>query len=176
MEMNDMMMQMMQMMQMQNQMMTQFMMSQMKQGQSVQVPATETPTITNNDSSDITALRDELNRLKAELEETKLDLAAERQTHEATKKALEYEKESNQKNLKEFSELRKLVAKAETYLGDSIESVAAKATELSGDDYYEEKKKEWNDKGLTNKEKHEKVKAYRDIFNEDEDSNGMITF
>lgn len=174
---NDIMMQLMQMMQMQNQMMTQLMMTQMQQGQPAQIPTTETPTITNNDSSDIAALREELNKIKAELKETKLDLAAERQTHEATKKALEYERQSNQKELKEFFDLKKVVAKAETYLGDSIESVAAKAQELSGDDYYEENKKGWNEKKLTNKEMHDKVTAYKNLFkDEEEDDDGMVIF
>ena len=179
---NNVMMQMMQMMMQQNQLMTQFMMSQMTQGQPAQIPTTETPTVYENDTSEIAALKAELNKIKADLaaaqskiKELTVDLAAEKQTHEATKKALSYERETNRASLKEFSDLKKTVGKAEAYLGKTIEEVAEQGEELSGDDYYEEHKAEWNRQGLTNMEKHDKVKEFKDAFTDEDEPFGKST-
>lgn len=173
---NNMMMQMMQMMMQQNQLMTQMMMQQMQQGQPAQIPTTETPTVYENDTSEVAALKAELDKMKADLaaaqsriKELTTDLAAEKQTHEATKKALTYERETNRASLKEFANLKKQVGKAEEFLGNSLDYFAEQGRELSGDDYYEEHKQDMDAKGLTNMEKHDEIKRYRDRFTEEEE-------
>jgi len=142
---------------------------------------TKVDIVSNGESANIKAelaeLKSQLAAAQAKIKELTLDLAAERQTHEATKKALSYERETNRASLKEFANLKKQVGKAESYLGQSIEEVAANAQELSGDDYYEMHKAEWEALKLTNKEKQERIRAYKALFKDnEEDNNGMITF
>ena len=68
-----------------------------------------------------------------------------------------------------------LVKLAEAYLGKTIEEIAEQGEELSGDDYYEEHKAEWNKAGLTNMEKHDKVKEFKDVYKKDDEPFGKST-
>lgn len=181
---NDMMMQMMQMM-MQNQTMMNQMMAQMM-APKAQTMAEAKPVETkvdivsegqpNDIKAELAELKSQLAAAQAKIKELTVDLAAERQTHEATKEALKHAYEYNRKELKELANLKKTVGKAEIYLGETIEEVAANVEELSGDDYYEEHKKEWNEEGLTNQEKHDRIKAYKDLFKDDDDEPVMFSF
>lgn len=177
-----MMMQMMQMMMQQNQLMTQFMMQQMQSGQTmaeIKPIETKVDMVSNSKPTDVSAelaeLKSQLAAAQAKIKELTLDLAAEKQTHEATKKALSYAHENNREELKEFAGLKKIVGKAEAYLGKTIEEIAAQGEELSGDDYYEEHKAEWNREGLTNMEKHDKVKEFKDAFVDEGEPFGKST-
>lgn len=179
---NEIMMQMMQMM-MQNQtMMSQMMMQMMAPQAQTMVEAkpveSKVDIISNGESANVKAelaeLKSQLAAAQAKIKELTIDLAAERQTLEATKKALNYSNEYNRKELKEFADLKKTVRRAETYLGETIEEVAANVEELSGDDYYEEHKKEWNEQGLNNMEKHQKVKEYKDLFKDENDDEPVM--
>ena len=98
----------------------------------------ETQGVTNDINSQLEALRSEIASLKTEL-------AAAKQTGEAYKKSYENLQKSHTVTLSELSTLKKTATKAEAYLGESLESIAAKGEELSGDDYYDDKKKEWED-------------------------------
>ena len=71
--------------------------------------------------------------------------------------------------------MKKEVGKAEAYLGKTIEEIAEQGEELSGDDYYEEHKAEWNKAGLTNMEKHDKVKEFKDVYKKDDEPFGKST-
>ena len=173
---NNMMMQMMQMMMQQQQMMSQMLMAQMQPASTIEQAKpieTKIDLVSNGENQDllaqIEALKAELAATKAELEAVKIDLAAGQQTLEATQKALDYNRESTSQQLNEFGSLKKTVKQAEAFLGQTIEELAAQGAALGGDDYYEDKKKEWNEEGLSNQEKHERVKAYRELFKEDDD-------
>lgn len=181
---NDIMMQMMQMMMQNQSMMSQMMMQMMAPQAQTMAEAkpieTKVDMVSSSKPTDVSAelaeLKSQLAAAQAKIKELTVDLAAERQTHEATKKALSYERETNRAELKKFADLKKTVKRAETYLGQSIEEVAENIS-LSGDDYYEEHKAEWNEQGLTNQEKQEKVKEYRDMFTDkEEDDKGLTTF
>lgn len=158
---------MMQMLMNQNQMMS-MMLGQMNQPQPTTTPTIsfETQGVTNDINSQLEALRSEIQSLKTEL-------AAAKQTGEAYKKSYEHLQKTYSDELSGFSQLKKTVSRAEAYLGQSIEDVAAQGENLSGDDYYDEKKKEWDKEGLTNKEKHNKVKEFRDVF---KDGENLIEF
>ena len=86
--------------------------------------------------------------------------------------------ENSKKMGTELMNLKKVVGKAEQYLGKKIEEVADSLEELGGDDYYADHKKEWNEEGITNKEKHDRIKSYRDLFAnaEEVDDIDMINF
>lgn len=181
---NDMMMQMMQMMMqnqtMMNQMMMQMMAPQAQTMAEAKPVETKVDIVSNGESANVKAelaeLKSQLAAAQAKIKELTVDLAAEKQTHEATKKALKYAYETNRKELKEFADLKKTVGKAEIYLGETIEEVAANVEELSGDDYYELHKKEWDEQGLNNMEKHQKVTEYKDLFKKDDDEPVMFSF
>lgn len=166
---NNQLMNMMMQMMMQNNQMMSMMMAQMMPQQVAQIPAEATsPTVTfesqgvtNDLSAEIQALKDEIASLKSEL-------AAEKQTREAYQKSYQDLQKTYKEDLSGFNALQRNVRKAEAYLGQSIEDVAAQGEGLSGDDYYDEKKKEWENDGLTNKEKYEKVKGFRDAFTNSE--------
>lgn len=180
---NNMMMQMMQMM-MQNQtMMNQMMMQMMAPKAQAMAEAkpveTKADIVSEGQPNDIKAelaeLKSQLAAAQAKIKELTLDLAAEKQTHEATKEALKYAYETNREDLKELANLKKTVGRAEAYLGKTVEEVAAQGEELSGDDYYEEHKEEWNRANLTNMEKHDKVKEFKDAFKDEEEPFGKST-
>lgn len=172
---NNMMMQMMQLMMQNNQLMSQMMMQTM-QGQPSQIAA---PTLTiqeNSKSSTEAELLAQIEALKQELELTKAELAGTKQTLEATQKALEYNREQTSTDTSELMNLKKTVSQAEAYLGKKIEDIAEEGAKLGGDDYYEEHKKEWNEEGISNKEKHDRISSYRKLFSEENGNNFMIEF
>lgn len=162
---------MMQMLMNQNQMMS-MMLGQMNQPQPITTPTIsfETQGVTNDINSQLEALRSEIQSLKTEL-------AAAKQTGEAYKKSYEHLQKTYSDELSGFSQLKKTVSKAEAYLGQSIEDVAAQGENLSGDDYYDKKKEEWDKEGVPNKERYERTKAFKDAYKTEEDPWGpMIEF
>lgn len=163
---NNQMQQLMMQMMMQNNQMMSMLMAQMMPGQMPNTTATpsitfESQGIPNDVSAQIQALKDEIASLKTEL-------AAAKQTGEAYKKSYENLQASTQADIGKLTDLQSIVKKAEAYLGQSIEDIAATAEQLGGDDYYEDKKEEWNKEGISNQEKHERVKKFRDTFIENE--------
>ena len=176
---NNMMMQMMQMMQMQNQLMTQMMMQQMQAGQ-YSTPEQVMPVSIPVDSGG--APSEEINALKAEIEKLKAELEATRNELKTTKNELQTAV-ANSKQVSaqhkaattELNEIKKTVGRAEAYLGKTIDEIAAQGEELSGDDYYEEHKAEWNREGLTNMEKHDRVKEFKDAYIDGEEPFGKST-
>ena len=158
------MMQMMMQMMMQNQQMMNMMMAQaMQQGTQTQTPMMSTVAQSNETMSaqpsdtinaQIADLQRQIAELKNELKATKSQLATEKQANETAKA--------------EHMRLKSTVSKAEAYLGETIEDIAAKGENLSGDDYYDEKKEEWNEKGLDNKEMHNKIKEFKDTFKKED--------
>ncbi len=172
---NNQLMNMMMQMMMQNNQMMSMMMAQMMPQQNAQIAAnTTSPTInfesngtTNEMDSQIQALYAQIEALKSELATTKQELAT-------AKSQLSGVQAAN----KELNALKSTITKAEAYLGQSIEDIAAQGENLSGDDYYDEKKKEWDKEGISNKEKHERIKSFKDVYKtEEEDPWGpMIEF
>ena len=176
---NNMMMQMMQMMMQQNQLMTQMMMQQMQQGQfstPEQVMPVSVPVSSGGaPSEEINALKAEIEKLKAENEAMRNELKttkSELQTAVANSKHLS---EQHKAATTELNDLKKTVGRAEAYLGKTVEEVAAQGEELSGDDYYEEHKADWNREGLTNMEKHDRVKEFKDAFTDENEPFGKST-
>lgn len=93
------------------------------------------------------------------------------------------EREKNEINQKhssvaqELKALKSTVSKAEAYLGQTVEDVAAQGENLSGDDYYDKKKEEWDKEGVSNKERYQRTKAFKDAYKVEEDPWGpMIEF
>lgn len=172
-------MQMMMQMMMQNQQMMNMMMAQaMQQNPSQATPMMETVAQNNETMSaqpsdsmntQIADLQRQIESLKSQLEETKQALETERQD----KKSFS---EKHFMAVQELNTLKSTVSKAEAYLGQKIEDVAARGEVLSGDDYYDEKKEEWDEKGLTNQEKHDMVKKFRAAFIPEEGKDDLIQF
>lgn len=168
---NDMMQLMMQMMQNQNQLLTMMMQQQIQNPSQQTVAAAPIQSIEVNSSSN-SEMQQQINTMRAEIEQLKNQLA------EAQQIAKQKTQETASLKL-ELSGLKNTIGKAEAYLGQTIEEVAETAENLSGDDYYEEKKAEWDEKGLTNQEKHEKIKEFRHSFvqeKEDDIFGEMIQF
>ena len=154
---NNMMQMMMQMMMNQNQMMA-MMMQQMNtptQQGLVQQQAISSPTInfetnskTNDIDSQLAAMRSEIESLKAQLAEAK-----ERATTEAQRANVAE---------RELGMLKTDIKVVEKFYGKTLFEMASDAETVSGDDYYGDHKQEWDEQGLTNEQKHEKVKEFRD--------------
>lgn len=166
---NSMMQMMMQMMMQQNQMMT-MLMTQMTQANASPLPTpTETPTVTFESQGISQDVQGQLKAMQSEIESLKSQLAAaksELATAQADKRQFS---EKHFMALQELNTLKKTVGKAEAYLGKKIEDVADLNEELGGNDFYEEHRKEWDKEGLTGQEKHDRVKAYKDLFTDGED-------
>lgn len=171
---------MMQMMQAQNQMMT-MLLSQVSQTNSLTPPQPQSmaeakPVETKIDlitNGEIENLKAQVAQLQQQLKSTQTELAGTKQTLEAYKQSYQNATQASSSSGAELSALKKTVGKAEQVLGRSIDDIAKELTELSGDDYYEEQKKEWQEEGLSGKEMHDKVTAYRDLFKDEDD---MINF
>lgn len=187
---NSIMLQWMQMMMQQNQMMTQLMMTQLSNPNGVQpvpeAPSLEISTTTSSNvpenqsinNSEVAALQAQVAALQAQVKQLQSDLAAAQHTADVKIQEAKMTRETSKELGTELRNLKKTVRKAEEYLGKSIDELAENVQELGGDDYYEEHKKEWNDEGLTGKEKHDKVKSYRDLFKDDNEEEivNMIDF
>ena len=175
---NNQLMNMMMQMMMQNNQLMNMMMAQMMPQQNAQITADATsPTINFESNGTTNEIESQLAALKAEIENLKTELAAAKQTGEAYKKSYEHLQKTYSDELSGFNSLKQSVKKAEAYLGQSIEDVAAQGENLSGDDYYDEKKKEWEKEGVSNKEMYNKVKNFKDVYKTEEDPWGpMIEF
>ena len=167
--MDNMMQMMMQMMMQQNQMMT-MLMTQMSQQQTSPLPTpTETPTVTFESQGISQDVQGQLKAMQSEIESLKSQLAAaksELATAQADKRQFS---EKHFMALQELNTLKRTVGRAEAYLGKKIEDVADLNEELGGDDFYDEHKEEWDKEGISNQEKHSRVKAYKDLFTDGED-------
>lgn len=175
---NNQLMNMMMQMMMQNNQLMNMMMAQMMPQQNAQIATDATsPTINFESNGTTNEIDSQIAALKAEIESLKLELAAAKQTGEAYKKSYENLQKTYSDELSGFSSLKKTVSKAEAYLGQSIEDVAAQGENLSGDDYYDQKKKEWDEEGISNKEKHNRITNFKDAYKTEEDPWGpMIEF
>lgn len=172
-------MQMMMQMMMQNQQMMNLLMAQaMQQDTSSQTPMMETVAQNNEAMSaqpinsmneQVADLQRQIESLKSQLEETKQQLETERQERRSFS-------EKHFMAVQELNALKNTVSKAEAYLGQKIEDVAAHGEVLSGDDYYDEKKEEWDDKGLSNQEKHDMVKKFKSAFIPEEGKDDLFQF
>lgn len=167
---NNMMQMMMQMMMQNQQMMNMLMAQAMQQNTTEATPVMSTIAQSNESMSaqPTTSMNEQIARLQQQVESLKSQL-------EETKQALETERQErrsfSEKHLmatQSLNALKSTVSKAEAYLGETIEEIAAKGENLAGDDYYEEKKEEWSEKSLSGKEMHEKVKAFKDAFNKED--------
>ena len=106
-----------------------------------------------------------------------LDLQAQIADLQNQVKQLQSQLAAAEKEKQELKALKSTVSKAEAYLGQTVEEVAAQGENLSGDDYYDEKKKEWDKEGISNKEKYQRTKAFKDAYKVDNDPWGpMIEF
>lgn len=153
---NSMMQMMMQMMMNQNQMMT-MMMQQMAQTNTPQVaiPTETSPTVTFEQQGITQDIQGQLKSMAAEIESLKAQLA------EAKAKATDEAQRAN-KAERELGMLKTDVKVVEKFYGKTLFEMAADAETVSGDDYYGDHKQEWDEQGLTNEQKHEKVKEFRD--------------
>lgn len=153
---NSMMQMMMQMMMNQNQMMT-MMMQQMAQTNTPQVPIpTETPPTVTFEQQGITQdIQGQLKSMAAEIESLKAQLA------EAKEKATNEAQRANVAE-RELGMLKTDIKVVEKFYGKTLFEMAADAETVSGDDYYGDHKQEWDEQGLTNEQKHEKIKEFRD--------------
>lgn len=161
---NNMMQQMMQMMMQNQMMMQQMMMMQMNPQQN----AITEQQMQVNSGGDVGAYLAEIERLKSELQ-------AAQQQIESMQQELASKEAQLQSAQSELQTLKENVGKVEAFEGKKIEDLAQRGDDLSGDDYYEEKKREWNEEGLTPKEKHDRIKEYRDFFDEEEQK-GLMEF
>lgn len=176
---NNMMMQIMQMMMQQNQLMTQMMMQQMQQGQTStpeQVMPVSVPVSSGGaPSEEVNALKAELEKLKSELEATRNELKTTKSELQAAVADRKHFSEQHQAATTELNDLKKTVGRVEAYLGKTVEEIAAQGEELSGDDYYEMHKAEWQREGRTNMYMHDKVKEFKDVFKKDDEPFGKST-
>jgi hypothetical protein len=93
--------------------------------------------------------------MAAEIESLKAQLA------EAKEKATNEAQRANNAE-RELGMLKTDVRVVEKFYGKTLFEMAADAETVSGDDYYGDHKQEWDEQGLTNEQKHEKVKEFRD--------------
>lgn len=108
----------------------------------------ETNSQTNDIDSQLAAMRSEIESLKAQLAEAK-----ERATNEAQRANVAE---------RELGMLKTDIRVVEKFYGKTLFEMAADVEPVSGDDYYGDNKQEWDEQGLTNQQKHEKVKEFRD--------------
>ena len=137
----------------------------------------QTPAVTFESQGISQDVQGQLKAMQSEIESLKSQLAAAK-SELATAQADKHQfSEKHFMALQELNTLKRTVGKAEAYLGQTIEEVAAQGENLSGDDYYDEKKEEWDKTGVPNKERYEKVKAFKDVYKTEEDPWGpMIEF
>ena len=165
------MMQMMMQMMMQNQQMMNMMMAQAMQ----QSTPTQTPMMATVAQNNETASAQPSETMNAQIADLQRQIADLQNQLAATTKELQQVREEKRSfsekhfmAVQELNALRSTVSKAEAYLGETVEDIAAKGENLSGDDYYDEKKEEWNEKGLDNKEMHNKIKEFKDTFKKED--------
>lgn len=168
--MDNMMQMMMQMMMQQNQMMSMLMTQMVQTNASPSLPTTtETPSVTFQEQGITVDVQNQIKSMQSEIESLKSQLAATKSELEVAQADKREFSEKHLMAVQELNALKKTVGKAEAYLGKKIEDVADLGDELGGDDFYEEHRKEWDKEGLSGQEKHDRVKAYKDLFTDGED-------
>lgn len=115
----------------------------------------QTPTVTFEQQGITQDIQGQLKSMAAEIESLKAQLA------EAKTKATNEAQRAN-KAERELGMLKTDVKVVEKFYGKTLFEMAADAETVSGDDYYGDHKQEWDEQGLTNEQKHEKVKEFRD--------------
>ena len=115
----------------------------------------QTPTVTFEQQGITQDIQGQLKSMAAEIESLKAQLA------EAKAKATDEAQRAN-KAERELGMLKTDVKVVEKFYGKTLFEMAADAETVSGDDYYGDHKQEWDEQGLTNEQKHEKVKEFRD--------------
>lgn len=167
--MNEQIMQQMMQMMMQNQQMMMQMMMMMQNPQQNAITEKQIQVNSNsNGNENEQQYLDEIASLKAKLE------AAQNQIDQLQQEVQSKETQIQQQKA-EIQTLKEGISKVEAFEGKSFEELTKRADNLSGDDYYELKKAEWNAQGLTGREKHDKISEYRDYFNEEEEK-GLLDF
>lgn len=153
---NDNMMQMMmQMMMQQNQMMTMLMQQMSMQSQPSSPTSSASPTVTFESQGETQNVDAQIAAMKLEIENLKSQLAE-------AKEQITNEAQRANKAERELGMLKMDVRVVEKFYGKTLFEMAADAETVSGDDYYGDHKEEWDEQGLSNEEKHQKVKEFRD--------------
>lgn len=115
----------------------------------------QTPTVTFEQQGITQDIQGQLKSMAAEIESLKAQLA------EAKEKATNEAQRANVAE-RELGMLKIDIKVVEKFYGKTLFEMAADAETVSGDDYYGDHKQEWDEQGLTNEQKHEKVKEFRD--------------
>lgn len=115
----------------------------------------QTPTVTFEQQGITQDIQGQLKSMAAEIESLKAQLA------EAKEKATNEAQRANVAE-RELGMLKTDIKVVEKFYGKTLFEMAADAETVSGDDYYGDHKQEWDEQGLTNEQKHEKVKEFRD--------------
>lgn len=115
----------------------------------------QTPTVTFEQQGITQDVQGQLKSMAAEIESLKAQLA------EAKEKATNEAQRANVAE-RELGMLKTDIKVVEKFYGKTLFEMAADAETVSGDDYYGDHKQEWDEQGLTNEQKHEKVKEFRD--------------
>lgn len=114
-----------------------------------------TPTVNFEEQGITQDIQGQLKSMAAEIESLKAQLA------EAKEKATNEAQRANVAE-RELGMLKTDIKVVEKFYGKTLFEMAADAETVSGDDYYGDHKQEWDEQGLTNEQKHEKVKEFRD--------------
>ncbi len=115
----------------------------------------QTPAVTFEQQGITQDIQGQLKSMAAEIESLKAQLA------EAKEKATNEAQRANVAE-RELGMLKTDIKVVEKFYGKTLFEMAADAETVSGDDYYGDHKQEWDEQGLTNEQKHEKVKEFRD--------------
>ena len=107
------------------------------------VPTPSAPAVNLVENSQVQDLQAQIAALQSQVKELQSSLDIAKHTAEVKMQEAKLVLENSKKMGSELRTLKKTVRKAEEYMGKSISEIAENVQELSGDDYYEEHKKEW---------------------------------
>ena len=135
----------------------------------VPTPAQQTSGVVEviHNNEEVGSLRQQIAELIKQLQAKDLEIANLRQATENARHEAE-EREGQIKTMRaELVQLKSDIASVEAYEGKSWEEYVSGIEQMSGQDYYEEKRQEWEDEGLTPQEKRERVSEFKETTKRD---------